>query len=169
MEWKGGRMTDRLELAPLLRMGSASPQKRERHSFDFVVNGASLFDVTRASRYDMCGSLSNPHFEPEAARLINVVTTAMLTSDVPVDGHRVPLFVCPECGDFSCGTITARVSRTKLGVQWSDFAYENGFDAAFELDIGPFEFEWASYLSEIGRSKSAITRGDTNDICGLSR
>ena len=72
----------------------------------------------------------------------------------PVGGHRVPLFVCAECGDFACGTITARVSRTKLGVQWSDFTYENGFDAASEFDIGPFEFEWASYLSEIERSKS---------------
>jgi hypothetical protein len=39
-------------------------------------------------------------------------------------------------------------------VQWSDFAYENGFDTASELEIGPFEFEWASYLSVIERSKS---------------
>jgi len=98
-------------------------------------------------------SLSNPQFEPEAARQINVGTTATLTSEMPVGGHRVPLFVCAECGDFACGTITARVSRTNLGVQWSDFAYENGFDAASELDIGPFEFEWASYLREIDRSK----------------
>ena len=145
---------DHLELAPLLRKGSASPLKRERYSFDFVVNGASLFELTKASRYDMCGSLSNPQFEPEAARQINVGTTAMLTSEMPVGGHRVPLFVCAECGDFACGTITARVSRTNLGVQWSDFSYENGFDAASELDIGPFEFEWASCLSEIDRSKS---------------
>jgi len=151
---KVGRMTDQLELAPLLRMGSANPQKRERYSFDFVVNGVSLFEVTQASRYDMCGSLSNPHFEREAARQVNAEATAMLTSDVPVGGHRVPLFVCAECGDFACGTITAHVSRTELGVQWSDFAYENGFDAASELDVGPFEFEWASYLSEIERSKS---------------
>jgi hypothetical protein len=147
-------MTDHLELTPLLRKGSASPLKRERYSFDFVVNGASLFEVTKASKYDMCGSLSNPQFEPEAARQINVGTTAMLTSEMPVGGHRVPLFVCAECGDFACGTITARVSRTNLGVQWSDFSYENGFDAASELDIGPFEFEWASYLREIDRSKS---------------
>jgi hypothetical protein len=147
-------MTDHLELAPLLRKGSASPLKRERYSFDFVVNGASLFELTKASRYDMCGSLSNPQFEPEAARQINVGTTAMLTSEMPVGGHRVPLFVCAECGDFACGTITARVSRTNLGVQWSDFSYENGFDAASELDIGPFEFEWTSYLREIDRSKS---------------
>lgn len=117
-------MMDQLELAPLLRKGSANPRKRERYSFDFVVNGVSLFEVTRTSEYDMCGSLSNPRFEPEAARQINVGTTAMLTSDVPVGGHRVALFVCAE------------------------------FDAASELDIGPFEFEWASYLSEIERSKS---------------
>src|SRR6478752_991412 len=99
-------MKDHLELAPLLRKGSASPLRRERYSFDFVVNGASLFEVTKASRYDMCGSLSNPQFEPEAARQINVGTTAMLTSEMPVGGHRVPLFVCAECGDFACGTIT---------------------------------------------------------------
>lgn len=146
-------MTDQLELASLLRVGSASSQKRERYSFDFVVNGVSLFEATQASKYDMCGSLSNPHLEREVARQINGGTTAMLTSDVPVGGHRVPLFVCAECGDFACGTITARVSRTDLGVQWSDFAYENGFDAASELGVGPFEFEWTSYLSEIERSK----------------
>jgi hypothetical protein len=152
VEQKIGRMTDQLELAALLRMGSASPQKRERYTFDFVVNGVSLFEATQAARYDMCGSLSNPHFEREAARQINSGIIAQLTSDSPIGGHRVPLFVCPECGDFACGTITARVSRTDLGVQWFDFAYENGFDAALGLGVGPFEFEWASYLHEVERS-----------------
>ncbi|WKA31654.1 hypothetical protein [Bradyrhizobium roseum] len=147
-------MMDQLELAPLLRKGSASPRKRERYSFDLVVNGVSLFEVTRASEYDMCGSLSNPRFEPEAARQINVGTTAMLTSDVPVGATSRRAVRLRGVRRFACGTITARVLRTKLGVEWSDFAYENGFDAASELDIGSFEFEWASYLSEIERSKS---------------
>ncbi|WP_161852076.1 hypothetical protein [Bradyrhizobium sp. CCBAU 051011] len=147
-------MTDQLEVAALHRIGSASPQKRERYSFDFVVNGVSLFEATQAFKYDMCGSLSNPQFEREEARQINSRTAAMLTSDVPVGGHRVALFVCPECGDFACGAITARVSRTELGVQWSDFAYENGLDTASKLGLGPFEFEWAAYLTEIERSKA---------------
>jgi hypothetical protein len=147
-------MTDQLELAALHRIGSANPQKRERHSFDFVVNGVSLFKATQASRYDMCGSLSNSQFEREVARLINRRTASMLTSDVPFGGHRVALFVCPECGDFACGAVTTRVSRTELGVQWSDFAYENGFDAPSKLGLGPFEFEWAAYLTEIERSEA---------------
>jgi predicted RNA-binding Zn-ribbon protein involved in translation (DUF1610 family) len=138
----------------LHRIDSANPQKRERHSFDFVVNGASLFEATQAIKYDMCGSLSNPLFEREIAQRVNQRTAAMLTSDVPIGGHRVALFVCPECGDVACGAITARVSRTERGVQWSDFAYENGFDAASKLDLGPFEFEWAAYLSEIERAKA---------------
>jgi hypothetical protein len=145
-------MTDQLEFAALHRIGGANPQKQERHSFDFVINGVSLFEATQASKYDMCGSLSNPQFELEMARQINGRTAAMLTSDVPVGGHRVALFVCPECGDFACGAITAHVSRTERGVQWSNFAYENGFDAVSELGLGPFEFEWGAYLPESERS-----------------
>ena len=147
-------MTDQLEFAALHRIGSANPQKRERHSFDFVVNGVSLFEATQAFKYDICGSLSNPQFEREVARRINRRTAAMLTSDVPVGGHRVALFVCPECGDLACGAVTARVSRTELGAKWSDFGYENGFDAASKLGLGPFEFEWASYITEIERSEA---------------
>ena len=144
-------MTDQLELATLHRIGK--PQKRERHTFDFVVNGLSLFKATKALRSDLCGSLSNPQFEREVALRVNARITAMLTSDVPIAGHRVPLFVCPECGDLGCGAITALASRTDLGVRWSDFAYENGFDFTSRIDlVGSFEFEWAAYLAEIKRS-----------------
>jgi hypothetical protein len=147
-------MADQLELATLHRIGSADPRKRERYTFDFAVNGVSLFEATKASRSDMCGSLSDPKFEREVARRINGGIAATLTSDVPAgSGRRVALFVCPECGDLACGAITVLVSRNDLGVQWSDFAYDNGFDALSKLDLlGPFEFEWTAYLTEIGRS-----------------
>jgi hypothetical protein len=139
-------MADQLELATLHRIGSADPMKRERYTFDFVVNGMSLFEATQASRFDMCGSLSDPKFEREVARRLNGGIAATLTSDVPAgSGRRVALFVCPECGDLACGAITILVSRNDLGVQWSDFAYDNGFDASSKLDLlGPFEFERAA-------------------------
>lgn len=82
----------------------------------------------------------------------------MLTSDVPIGGHRVALFVCPECGDFACGAVTVLVSRTDAGVQWSDFRYENGFDFVSKLDlVGPFDFEWAAYRTEIERLNLAMS------------
>lgn len=146
-------MMDQLNLASLHRIGSGSPQKRERYSFDFVVNGVSLFEATRAFECDLCGCLSDPQFEREVARRINETAAAGLTSGAPAVGHRVALFVCPECGDLACGAITACVARTELGVQWSDFAYENGYEAASKLALGPFEFEWTAYTGEIERSK----------------
>jgi hypothetical protein len=83
-------MADQLELATLHRIGSADPMKRERYTFDFVVNGMSLFEATQASRFDMCGSLSDPKFEPEVARRLNGGIAATLTSDVPAgSGRRV--------------------------------------------------------------------------------
>ena len=42
--------------------GKPTPGSGNGYSFDFVVNGVSLFEVPQASRYDMCGSLSNPAF-----------------------------------------------------------------------------------------------------------
>ncbi|MBW7968820.1 hypothetical protein [Bradyrhizobium sp. BR 10289] len=147
-------MMDQLELAGLHRIGSGDPQKRERYSFDFVVNGISLFEATQALEYDLCGCLSDPQFEPEVARRMNRTTIAQLTSGAPVRGHRVALFVCPECGDLACGAITARVSHEEARVQWSDFAYENGHDAASKLALGPFAFEWAAYTGVIERSRT---------------
>jgi len=100
------------------------------YTFDFVVNGVSLFKVTQASRFDMCGCLSDPRFEPELANRCNNTMAAMLTSDPPVGGaRRVALFVCPECGDFACGAVTVLVSRSDLGIKWSDFEYENEYHA----------------------------------------
>jgi hypothetical protein len=149
-------MMDQLELATLHRIGSTSPLKQERSTFDFMVNGTSLFKATEASSLDMCGCLSDPRFEREVAGRFNGRIANILTSDVPVNGsHRVALFVCSECGDLACGAITVLVSRNDLVVQWSHFAYDNGYEARTELtDVGPFEFAWAAYLTAIRRANA---------------
>jgi hypothetical protein len=142
-------MADQLQLAPLHRPGSA--YKRERHTFDLVVNGISLFRETGASKSDMCGSLADPHFEPEAARRFNDEVLGNLGAKLSVGGaHRVALFVCPECGDLGCGAVTALVSRRAHSVRWSDFAFENDYDSLSPIDgVEVFEFEWPQYKSAI--------------------
>jgi len=151
------RMMDQLELAALHRKGSADPAKRERRTFDFVVNGVSLFEATEASASDMCGCISDPRFEPELAGHMNVKSVNMLTSDVHMGvGHRAVLFGCPECGDFACGAITVFVSRDENSVRWSDFAYENGFEPQTHVTgLGPFAFDWAAYLAAFSRAQVA--------------
>ncbi|RTM15248.1 MAG: hypothetical protein EKK33_01330 [Bradyrhizobiaceae bacterium] len=146
-------MSDQLELVVLHRSGCDSPTKMERYTFDFVVNGQSLLAVTGASNFDLSGCLSVPQREPELALRLNDEFAQRLTS-VPVGGsHRVALYVCPECGDFECGAITALVSRSDGFVHWSDFAYENGDDSEIKLStVGPFAFDWISYVAEIERA-----------------
>jgi hypothetical protein len=87
----------------------------------------------------MCGCLSDPRFEHELARRFNGRIADTLTSDVLIgNADRVALFVCPECGDLACGAITALVSRNDHRVQWSDFAYDYGYEAASKRDhVGP--------------------------------
>ncbi|ULK96597.1 hypothetical protein [Bradyrhizobium sp. I71] len=146
-------MMDQLELAALHRRSEADPPKRERHTFDFVVNGVSLFKATQASASDMCGCLSDACFEPDLASRFNVKAVNMLTLDLQAGvGHRAVLFGCPECADLACGVITVLVSRDENSVQWSDFAYENGFEPEIKrADVGPFVFDWAAYLAAFSR------------------
>ncbi|MDA9496872.1 hypothetical protein [Bradyrhizobium sp. CCBAU 11357] len=147
-------MSDLLELVVLHRSGCGSPAKTERYTFDFVVSGQSLFAATGAASFDLSGCLSVPQREPELALRINDRLARLLTSAVPIGGNeRVALFVCPECGDLACGAITAIVSRSDGIVRWSDFAYENGDDSETKLSkVGPFAFDWISYVTEIERA-----------------
>lgn len=147
-------MSDQLELVVLHRRAGDSPAKRERHTFDFVVNAQSLFAVTGAASFDLSGCFSVPEREPDRALRLNDRLARRLTSAVPIGGSdRVALYVCPECGDLACGAITALVSRSDGIVRWSDFAYENGDDSETRLPtVGPFAFDWTSYVTEIERA-----------------
>ncbi|WP_448029896.1 hypothetical protein [Bradyrhizobium liaoningense] len=147
-------MSDQLELVVLHRNGCGSPAKKERYTFDFVVNGQSLFALTGAANFDLSGCLSVPQREPELAVRLNDRLARLLTPAVPIGrSSRVALYVCPECGDLACGAITALVSRSDGVVRWSDFTYENGDDSETKLSkVGPFAFNWTSYVTEIERA-----------------
>src|SRR5487761_2745313 len=50
---------------------------------------------------------------------------------------RVPILVCEECGDPGCGAIAAWIERSGPVVNWSDWAFENGYEPARPLDWPP--------------------------------
>jgi hypothetical protein len=62
------------------------------------------------------------------------------------------LFVCPECGDLGCGAITVAISAHGDTITWSDFRYENNYDATITTryaDVGPFRFDAAAYRNAL--------------------
>ena len=69
---------------------------------------------------------------------------------------RIPLFVCPACGDLGCGAITAAVEWTTDTVVWRDFGWDVDYETDGDEDedfvsAGPFVFERVQYEAELRR------------------
>jgi len=61
---------------------------------------------------------------------------------------RCPIFICPECGDFGCGAVTAVIERDQTGYRWRDFVLESDYEdhpVAEYNDVGPFSFDATDY------------------------
>jgi hypothetical protein len=65
------------------------------------------------------------------------------TSELP-DG-RVPIYVCPECGDLGCGAVTVSIDHGADVVTWADFGWQTDYDEDVDrgsyTDLGPYHFE----------------------------
>lgn len=65
---------------------------------------------------------------------------------------RVPIFICPECGDLGCGAITVVVERHRDTVIWRDFGWDVNYDTGedhIRLQIDPLVFDRAQYEAEL--------------------
>ncbi len=127
--------------------------KTPRTFLDFVVDGRSLFDELTARGYDFVSCLAEwPRGVDGAAR-----ARLMLQSPGDLPSGRVALYVCPECGDLGCGSLSVCIQRTGDLVVWRGFGYENNYDPnVIPMDgIGPFEFAFRDYSSLLGAPSSA--------------
>jgi hypothetical protein len=174
-------VTDTLDIALLHRPGETTPTgiKHERYSVDFLVNGVSLFEATKAAMEagatrtgEMAGcfwvSGDNASIKAHNQALAEEFTFARPTAIREMDGcierHRVMLFVCPACGDLGCGAITADIERDGDLVVWSRFGYQNDWqnedgtnwdDFESYKSTGPFRFAWDAYKEVIYRAAEA--------------
>lgn len=89
-----------------------------------------------------CAEFSAKETEKAVQRLL-LRENAILPDD------RRSLFLCSECGDLGCGTITVRVEERYGTMVWKSFGYENNYENRVELDgyssVGPFTFEAEKY------------------------
>ncbi|MGN6152864.1 MAG: hypothetical protein ACTHOH_12790 [Lysobacteraceae bacterium] len=134
----------------LLRQGHP-----DQCSIDFVVDGVPLSSLVTDK--DLRGRLSP---DPEAEW--NPKVLQILQGEAPADEEedRVMLYLCAECGDLACGALTCRIVRTETTVEWSDFAFENGYnpdmtDREFYAGVGPFQFEAEQYRAALESAVAA--------------
>jgi hypothetical protein len=138
---------NRLQLAPLHRAGrrfASGGGITERDSLDFVVDGGRLSERIPD---DVASCLGWGSVEWE----ISVVDKLLLLTkpDFPID--RYALYICPECGDFSCGVVSASIRREGDVVVWRDFGWQNDYEDRLHSDgyghLGPFYFNALAYES----------------------
>ena len=144
----------RLSLAPLHRTGvtfEGGGGITERDSLDFVVDGRALSEKVRGD-YASCLGWGEPEWES------TIVDKLLLEAAPDSPPNRVALYICPECGDFSCGAVTAVIERDGDAFVWHTFGYENDLLESPLLEdythLGPFRFEASTYR--------ALLRGSYN-------
>lgn len=141
---------DTITTAKLFHAGGKTWQ--ERHSVDFIINGMSLYEMTGAKKYGLCGRFSPNLPDWSAYSAKNFLLEGDADDRLP-DDHFM-LFVCSECGDFGCGAITCKIYREGDSFVWQDFSYDNGYsddtpDFESYSHIGPFFFSDSQYRQAI--------------------
>lgn len=82
----------------------------------------------------------------------------VLLGEMPAElpSGRVPIYVCPQCGDLGCGAVTAVIERTPDTVVWRDFGWDVNYETDDDDDsslitAGPFVFDRAQHDAELRR------------------
>lgn len=155
-------MNSHLELRALLREGVKYPDgvfKSERHFFDFIVDGQSLWEVL-GKRHDLVSVLCVEYANNETA---NAISRLLLSGKAEFRNERRSFFVCSECGGLDCGAITAVVERQGETFTWRTFGYENNYEDKLSLDpynaVGPFTFDATKYESTLMQVTNLLRSG----------
>lgn len=120
----------------------------QRDFLDFVVDGESLYEKISRGNISPLG-----WFTPEENA--KVVNQFLLKEKSELPDNRYLLFVCPECGDISCGAITVFIEREGDKIIWRDFGYQNDYEEEIRsIDFSEkFIFDETQYGSAL---KSAL-------------
>jgi hypothetical protein len=131
-----------MQIRTKFRNGGA--HSRNRYTFDFVVDGLSLFEAMNVRDADLVGCLDS-----EDTRLNTGAVNKLLVKELPdIPPDRVMIYICPECGDLGCGAFTVRVTNEENQFVWSGFQYENSYDPSMTRrweKLGPFHFVAEEY------------------------
>jgi hypothetical protein len=138
----------KFELTKAIRKGSSN--KYERLYLDFCLGGQTVFRAD-VERRDLCSVLWIDPPVPEERDNSVLRLLKELPGDLPND--RVSLYICPECGDIGCGSITAKISINGDEVVWSEFGYEKNYEDSVLMELfaarGSFSFDRFGYEAKL--------------------
>jgi hypothetical protein len=118
--------------------------KTQRDYLDFVVDGESLSEKIGGDLVSCLG-----WFVPEQNK--KALNQLMLKAESDLPEHRYALYVCPECGELSCGAITAVIEKVDDTIIWRDFGFQNDYDGEIQPidEVDKFIFDRAQYRNTL--------------------
>lgn len=165
-----------LDLVPVPRNAPASPGQEDRARYvprlreqgeqhDFVIDGERLseqlrhLDVPEPENYglqdfDLVSVADLVWPEAAVSALRQLAGVEQRSRDWPLEPGRLPLYVCPMCGDLGCGALTVEVVQEGESVTWRDFRVEDGLAHEGGIDLssfGPITFDAAQYAEALMR------------------
>ena len=114
---------------------------------DFVVDGQKL---GAQIKMDLVTPLGWGVSEEQAKAIERLLRSAK--PDLP--SGRTSLYVCPECGDLSCGAVGVFIEAADGAMVWRDFAYEApGAEPSPMSGVGPFLLDRSTYMHVLEQQK----------------
>lgn len=140
-----------------------------QHRVEFVLDGDPLSQLLEGSGVDTIEYRVTP-FEVGPSEAVAVLAGHIPFEDWLPDTQRIPLLVC-TCGDLQCGALTVRLSRHDDQVQWSEWAWENHYEATKLLPSLPAcQFPEGAYAEVLQDAQSlALTNNEPVTIIRVRR
>ena len=137
---------DHLSLIDAHRPGGDG--KTERYFFDYAINDRPLTEIAEPGDFiGVFGWLGREWDRRFFHRLL-------LRERSELPSGRVPLYICPECGDLGCGTVSVRITKYDDCFVWSDFGFENNYENRLVESyphVRDFVFEKAQYYRALNQ------------------
>jgi len=104
-----------LRLTPTARPGRPTPDGGRREFLEFVIDDLALGDAvrTRAASPVMADVISVLVTNWPGGFPVEDTLALLGERGSPLADHRVPLYICAECGSLGCGAVTALITRTR--------------------------------------------------------
>ncbi|MBI1249606.1 hypothetical protein GC197_17415 [bacterium] len=137
---------DQLSFVDAKRQGGRN--KTERLYYDFAVNGQPLVEIVQP------GDFITPFGWLSLDLQRQYFCQLLLRQPSELSSGRVPLYICPECADLGCGSVTVKIVKYDDCLVWSEFGFENNYeDGPINIDpsVRDFAFHKTEYYQALNR------------------
>ena len=115
-----------------------------RKYLDFIISGQSLREYLESKNKS---NVTPFGFFPSVEEQKRALREFKFQEKTQLKDNRVELYLCEDCGDIGCGSVTAEIKDLGDKIIWRKFAFQSNPDEISQLlDVEQIEFERQNYF-----------------------